>query len=509
LKKRSSLYFCGVLGAVFVICAVVGSCGQNFYFAGRNLPPSGVINRVLVAEQYPSQVAEGALPFMDAYYDIRHAYNTSGGQLIINGYSGKLPLTIQNLPEEQAGAVYNAGDGSLTIVSYGTEKVNTTVQVPGSLASSTEASPYNGIFISRDLNYVYAANPASHVISVVNRGGSNPVSLTLNLDNAYGVSLNPGGTVALVFIENATQAANYSTASGAAPNSFAVYTIVQLNATEQAAAVDNPNYVYTDPVTGYSVEAQDCEPQKLPTWCVFPVATGPSATFDHPLKAVFSPDGTTAYVLNCGPECGGTTAGITTIPITGNSLNSGSYGASAIELTAQANTAIPNGASNAIFSGNTLYVAGQQYQASSGLFEGFLTILNTPANTIAGTYQIGDGLHNKMVFADDNTLWIGGARCNAGVRYQLAQTGANIQFGCMTMFNTSNGAVTVGPFQGDGTGIAAVTGLHKVYTTEGGQIYIYRTTNMDALDNSNVTLAGTAIDCAYMDATSDGNNTNY
>jgi hypothetical protein len=507
LKKRSSLYFCGVLSGVFAICTVVGSCGQNFYFAGRNLPPSGVINRVLVAEQYPSQVAEGALPFMDAYYDIRHAYNASGGQLIINGYSGKLPLTIQNMPEEQAGAVYNAGDGSLTLVSYASEKVNTTVQIPGSLSSSSEGSPYNGIFISRDLNYVYAANPASHVISVVNRG--NGTSLTLNLNNAYGVSLNPGGTVALVFIENATQPANYSTANGAAPNTFAVYTIVQLNATQQAAAVDNPNYVYTDPVTGYSVEAQDCEPQKLPTWCVFPVTTGASASFDHPVKAVFSPDGTTAYVINCGPECGGTTSSITTIPITGNSLNSGSYGASGIELTAASNTAIPNGATNAIFSGNTMYIAGQQYQASSGLFEGFLTVLNTPSNTIAGTYEIADGLHNKMVFADDNTLWIGSSQCDQGVRYQQAQAGANIQFGCITMFNTGTGAATIGPYQGDGTGIAAVQGLHKVYTTEGGQIYIYNTTSMTALDNSNVTLAGTAIDCAYMDATTDGNNTDY
>ena len=44
-------------------------------------------------------------------------------------------------------------------------------------------------------------------------------------------------------------------------------------------------------------------------------------------------------------------------------------------------------------------------------------------------------------------------------------------------------------YKGDGTGIAAVTGLHKVYTAEGGQVYIYSTTNGAALDNSNVTVA--------------------
>lgn len=485
-----------VLGFVFVVSTVISSCGKSFFFAGRTLPPSGVLNRVLIAEQNPSPFATGALPFMDAYYDIRHAFNASSGQLEINGYSGKLPLTIQNMPEQQAGAVYGQGDGSLSLISYAQEKVSGSVSIPGSLSSSTEGVPYNGVFISRDLGYVYAANPATHVISVVNR--NNNTSLALNLPNAYGISVNPGGTIALVFVENATQAGGH-TVNVDNPASFAVYSIVQLNQTQQAAAANNPNYL----------GAQDCEPQRQPTWCVFPVSTGGSATFDHPVKAVFSPDGTTAYVVNCGPECGGTTASLTAIPITASAINSGSTGASGIALVAQSNVAIPNGATNAIFSGNTLYVAGQQYQASSGLFAGYLTVLNTPANTIAGAYSIGDGMHNRMVFADDNTLWIGSSQCNQGVRYQQAQSGANVQFGCITMFNTSTHSTTIDSYKGDGTGIADIESLHKVYTTEGGQIYIYKTANMSELDNSNVIIAGTAIDCAYMDSGTDNNNTIY
>ncbi len=517
MKKRSLPYFCGVLTALFVICLAASSCGKNFYFAGRSLPPSKVLNRVIVAEQNPSPLATGALPFMDAFYDIRHPYNTSGGAFTINGFSGKLPLTIQNLPEQQAGAVYSEGDGSLTLVSYAQEKVSATVSIPGGISSSTEVSPYNGIALTRDLGYVYAANPATHVISAVDR--IKGVSLALNLPNAYGVSVNPGGTVALVFVQNATQPSSYAadgTGSGADPSTFAVYSIVRLTQDEQNQALAEatagqhlvPHYVYTNS-TGQTFQAQDCEPQALPTWCVFPVGTGPSATFDHPVKAVFSPDGTTAYVLNCGPECGGTTSSITTIPITAAGLNAGSVGASGIALQAQANIPIPNGASNAVFSGNTLYVAGQQYQASSGLFAGFLTILNTPANTIAGTYSISDGLHTRMIFADDNTLWIGSSRCNQGPRYQQSQQGGSQDFGCITMFNTANNTATLSSYKGDGTGIAAVSGLHKVYTTEGGQVYIYSTGTMTALDNSNVTLAGTAIDVAYMDAGTDANNTIY
>jgi hypothetical protein len=65
------------------------------------------------------------------------------------------------------------------------------------------------------------------------------------------------------------------------------------------------------------------------------------------------------------------------------------------------------------------------------------------------------------------------------------------------------------PYIGDATGIAAVTGLHKVYTAEGGQVYIHSTVDGSSIDNQYVTVTGTAYDVAYMDATSDSDNTVY
>ena len=496
MKKRSPLYFCCVLTAVFIVCVVMSSCGNSYFFAGRSLPPSGVLNRVLIAVQNPSIASTGSLPFVDAYYDIRHAYNASGGQFEINGYGGNQPLTIENLPEQQAGAVYSAGDGNLALVDYATEDISANVTIPGSLSSSTEGSPYNGVMVTRDLQYIYAANPSAHVVSVVDR--KDQISLVLNLPNAYGVSVNPGGTIALFFVENATQAPNHTVGVNN-PASFAVYSAVHLTQAQQNAAVNNPNYL----------GAQDCEPQAQPTWCVFPVSTGASASFDHPIKAVFSADGTTAYVLNCGPECGGTTSSVTTIPITPASINPGSNGASGIRLVAQNNIPIPGGATDAIFNGNTLYLAGQQRQSSTGLYGGELTVLNTANNTVTGPYSISDGTHNRMVFADDNTLWIGSSDCDTGVRYHEAHNGANIQFGCLTMFNTATNTATIDSYLGDATGIAAVTGLHKVYTAEGGQVHIYSTTNMSQLDNTNVTQQGVVADVAYMDAGTDADNTIY
>ena len=66
-----------------------------------------------------------------------------------------------------------------------------------------------------------------------------------------------------------------------------------------------------------------------------------------------------------------------------------------------------------------------------------------------------------MIQADDNTLWIAMTKCNNGERYRNQCTTG---YGCLTMYNTSTQSVTLlEPYLGDATGIAAVTGLHKVY----------------------------------------------
>jgi hypothetical protein len=476
LKRRS------LLSVVVLICSVsfLTACGKNFYFAARNLPPSGVANRVLVAVQNPSALTKGALLFDDAFYDIRHAYNNVNKTFSIGGFAGALPVTIQNMPEQQVGAVYSIGDGSLTTVSYATEKV----------LSSTAAGNLNGvsqsIFISRDLSYIYAASQSAHSLTVLDHGRT----VTLNVPGVYRVSVNPGNTVALAFVQNTND----------------VYSVVHLNADQQQAAINNPHW---NPGLPNSQPAQDCEPQSLPVYCVFPVSAASGVSFDQPIKAVFSTDGSTAYVLDCGPECGGTTSGITTIPITASSLNPSGVGASGIAMLATSNIAVPGGATNGLFNGSTFYVAGQQLQ-SDGLLAGNLSIVNTATGQVTGQYSISDGTHNKMVLADNDTLWIGSYQCQSGERYKLSQsTAPGTPFGCITMFNTSNNSVLVESFKGDGTGIAAVISLNKVYTAEGGQVYIYNTADGTARDNTNVTVTGTAYDVAYMDAATDGDNTTY
>jgi hypothetical protein len=235
---------------------------------------------------------------------------------------------------------------------------------------------------------------------------------------------------------------------------------------------------------------------------------GNPLTFDRPVKAVFSADGGTAYVLNCGPECGGSTASISTLPVAPLIYLQGQHsGSLPTQSTLNSSTiAIPGGASNALVDSTTLYVVGQKN--TGGYWGGNLTTVNLATNKISlPAVSISDGAPgaaSRMILADDDTLWIGMTRCTSGLR-----ANSNLAYGCLTMFNTSTNAVTLMPYNGDATGIAAITGMHKIYTAEGGQIYIYSTASGIALDNQYVTVTGTAYDVAYMDAYSDTNNTVY
>ena len=458
MKKRSLRSLCALSTLACFVFLVLTGCGQSYYFGGRALPPSGILNRVLIAVQNPGALTKGTLQIVDAYYDIRHSFNDKVPSFSLAGYSGADPITIQNMPEEQAGAVYGAGDGSYALLNYASEKQNTTVSLPGQSSS---------VYISHDQRYVFAANQTAHTLTVQDRVLG--TSYGLNLPNVYRVSTNPSGSAALAFVQD----------------SNLVYSVYKLQTNQKVPS-----------------NAVDCEPQNLPVYCVLPVP----GTFDRPTKAVFSADGTTAFVLNCGPECGGNQASVSFLPLAGIIIQSGAPVPPGAPSAVTATIPVPGGATNALQNGNLLYLAGQQLQPD-GYFAGFLSIMDVGAQKITGNYSIADGTHLKMNFADDNTLWIGSQLCTQGERYHL---GATTNLGCLTMFNTANNSVTmIDSYKGDATGVAGVLSLHKVYTAEGGQVYIYSTVDGSSLDNSQVTVVGTAYDVAYMDSPSDADNTTY
>jgi hypothetical protein len=233
-------------------------------------------------------------------------------------------------------------------------------------------------------------------------------------------------------------------------------------------------------------------------------------------------DGTTAYILNCGAECGGKTASVTLLQQA--PLNESLIPSSPVPPSAQiANVPVPGGATVAVSDGSTLYLAGQQLQPD-GLFAGYLSTMSLATNTVTGKYSISDGSHSKILFADDNTLWIGSQSCATGER---AKQGLN--YNCLTMVVL--GGATLAPqiipsvtpgsptavvpypnednnqyYYGSLTGLCWVQGLHKVYTAYGGQVHAFNTTDGSEINNQYILVQGTALDVAYMDAISDAAN---
>ena len=118
-------------------------------------------------------------------------------------------------------------------------------------------------------------------------------------------------------------------------------------------------------------------------------------------------------------------------------------------------------------------------------------------------------------------MWIGSSFCATGERAKLGQN-----YNCLTRYdlgakvaaifpNVTPGGTTTVPYPntnlnpyyyGDLTGLCWVQNLHKVYTAYGGQVHIFNTADGSEKDNSQVTVQGTALDVAYMDAlTNDAN----
>lgn len=210
------------------------------------------------------------------------------------------------------------------------------------------------------------------------------------------------------------------------------------------------------------------------------------AGFDRPVWAVFSSDGSKAWVLNCGPECGGTTAGVQVLNLPA--------------LTLGASAAVPGGATYALLSGSTLFVAGtppsNPCTFNAAVNCGFLTKVDVSGAPSAGaSYEINDGYHDHMLLAPNNRLFIGAQATCAALPPN----------GCLSIFNTSNSTAKIIPPCGsacnslnDITGMTTISGRNVVYVVEGGELRIYDTAT-DALQSKQVDTVGRSWDVVSPD----------
>ena len=470
----------------------------QYNFAGRPIPPSLFANRVMVSVT-SNGTTSGSLQILDAFRDLRNNIDNTKPFYSISGYSSGFPNLILSFPAETTGYVYSNILGDVQIVNYSTEAVT------GS--AGTLPAPSTGLAIPPTFAHIYSAEPSIGQLVILDN--STGRSFALNLPDVSQVVVNTGDTVVLAMVRN----------------SNAVYRVVKLNTSNSQTLT--PGSFLTSTAAIAATGAADCEPFNNPVYCVVPISTGTTSTaFDRPTGAYFSLDGKYAYILNSGPEAGGTASSVTLLQqgvLEFNNIPTTVPDASAFI----SNIPVPGGVTAALSDGSTLYVSGQQRQPD-GLFAGFLTTLNiaslvaSPATAVTGTYSISDGNHSKMLFADDNTLWIGSQLCASGERQKTGQN-AN----CLTRFDLGAHTASIVPnvnpadpnsavpypntnqnqyYYGDLTGLCWVQNQHKVYTAYGGQVHAFQTADGSEINNVNVIVQGTALDVAYMDAETDAAN---
>ena len=510
LKNRSVAQVVTGL-SLTVVALLLTACGQVLYkepannFAGRPIPPSLLLQRVMAS--YTSNGSSGGLEILDGLRDLRSNVQNTIPFFAISGYSGGNPVQIINYPEQSTGYVFSSSDGSLAQINYGKETSS------GTVASFAPNSP--SVAVAVDGARFVGAQQGSGQLALTAGGAQ----YFLNLPNINKVVVNAGDTVILAMVRNSNK----------------LYRVVKLNVT------NTPTYP-----PGYI----DCQPILVPVYCIVPVP----GNYDRPSDASFSLDGNTVYVLNCGPECGGTTAGITFLQEGALTVDkiptidpNNPAAPSPLAATPGPNPlAVPGGVTTVLSNGTTLYIAGQSLFSllpsgalgntprADGLFTGYLTTMNLATNALSNPISIADGHHSKLLFADDNTMWIAAQQCANGERQATGQN-----YNCLTMVNlgstptatiipslTPGGPVHV-PFPntdqnayyyGSLTGLCWVQRYHKIFTAYGGQIHAFYTggkiTDQNdpavgttpaagtELANTNITVQGTVLDVAYMDAIS-------
>ncbi len=234
-----------------------------------------------------------------------------------------------------------------------------------------------------------------------------------------------------------------------------------------------------------------CDPSQTPAFVfvitpsdvgINPCPAVPVAGFDHPVQAYFSSDDTTAFIVNCGPECGGTQASVQPL----NMTNVPTPGV-AVPVPA---------ASVQLVQGSTMYLAGTPYtngapsqpctgQVTAATTCGLLTIFDLGTMTYSTPIVITDGYHNRMAMAANGQLFIGARTCTEIVP---GQSGDEIR-GCLSIYNSlqtqvgsvSGFGVLIPPENGDATGIQPIAQRTVVYVVQGGSLLIYDVT-IDALE---------------------------
>lgn len=452
-----------------VICALLGLCLLSCSGSNSNTNSSrssGLARRVFVSDPaFPTAAGLGSpvIAVLDASQDTFSGTVITLQTLLAGSVQGA--GIMAESPKRTRTLVFSSPDNKLGVVNNGSEALGTAIVLP----DATES------FLWTDDQTAFVAVPAAPVSGQTAGAvlrfdvSSGNATATIPVPGAHYIVSSPDGSKILVFSDNSNS-------------------VVLITPSLLASAPSN-----SIPACGSSQTAV----------CTIPTM------FDRPVGAVFDPSSSTAYVLNCGPQCGGTGIGAC---LTFTSCTS----VGVLDVTqsppALVNTVAVPAATTGLLQGNSLYVAGTPAlapdndcggvtPATAATTCGRLTTISTQSLS-ATSVAITDGYHTRMAVSSNGQLFVGSRNCT-----NINISGGEVR-GCLTIANVSSGsiapsAVIAPPDNGDVTGLEPITNRTVVYVCEGGKLRIYDTTT-DKLEifPTDVTVpvvAGQAVDVKMAD----------
>ena len=406
---------------VFFSTSVCVSCSGYRAPSTRTTTTTGVQFRAFVSQDVSSVFASAGLFLIDA------AKDAIVRQPPIP--AGNAPGLMTLSPNKKLTLVFSKSNNSVAAISNATESSIGSVSLPG---------PTESMAVSQDGSTAYAAVSSAPV------AGQSPGAVeVLNLTGGSTIEIGVTSARYLVASHNTNRLLVFS------DNSDVVTVIAPSN-------------------IGTSTDPRTFVPG-----------------FDRPVWGVFSTDDTTAYILNCGPECGGQAASVQTLDLTQNPPVAG--------------PALPVPAATVgLLTGSTLYVAGTPLgtacdSSTAATSCGVLSVVAVASMTLTNPSPIiiTDGYHKRMGMGSNGQLFVGARTCTE------ISTASEVR-GCLSIFNTANSSVVVPPENGDVTGLETIANRDVVYVVQGGELRIFNTTT-DKLGSNQVDIAGQAIDVKSLD----------
>ena len=435
--KKSALLCAAVLAAGLSFVA----CGGSGATPSATKPPSNLATRVFASQSVSGSTSNAGLVVVDGYND-----TVPRGTAISAGSS---PGLMAISPDRTTVLAYDSVANAVDVINATKETSTGSIQLPGPVTSPITS------MVALSTGFGYVAVPAAPIngspngaIVVMSLTTGN-ITSTISVPDAQTVVASPDGSQLLVF-----------------SNDSDVITVI-------SPLLVNTGVIVTNTVT--------------------------TCTGCRPAYALFSGDSSTAYILNCGAECGGTSAGVGTTASV-QTLNMASL--------ALGKSVTVDGATVALLSGTTLYVAGNSLtnfacsgETTAATTCGRLDTVDLGSMTVANSAVITDGYHDRIDISANGQLFIGSHTCTT-IGNAFNQQGE--VRGCLSIFNTTNGEVVIPPDSGDVTGLQSFTSRYVMYVAEGGNLRVYDTTQDKLLINEYITygtivIVGQVIDIKAVD----------